>query len=253
MRPPPLTKGSPMKHGTSAVLMAMALVVVSCAGAAEPVIETEEQKTLYALGLAISSNLKNIDLTEDEWAVVQAGMTDGILGKEPKVILETYGPKIDGMMRARVAAWTEKEKEAGAAFLAEQAAAEGAQKSETGMVYVELSPGTGDAPTASDTVKVHYHGTLRDGEVFDSSREREPVSFPLSGVVPCFSEGIQKMKVGGKGKLICPPELAYGDRGAPPGIPPGATLVFEVELLEIVSPATKPPAIELQQSESPAP
>jgi FKBP-type peptidyl-prolyl cis-trans isomerase len=233
--------------------MMVALLAVSCANAAEPVLETEEQKTLYALGLAITSNLKNISLTEDEWAIVQAGMTDGVLGNDPKVSLETYGPKIDGMMRSRVAAWTEKEKEAGTAFLAEQAAAEGAEKSETGMVYLETSPGTGSAPTASDTVKVHYHGTLRDGEVFDSSKDREPVSFPLNGVVPCFSEGIQKMKVGGKSKLICPPELAYGDRGAPPGIPPGATLVFEVELLEIVAPATEPPAIELQQSETPAP
>jgi FKBP-type peptidyl-prolyl cis-trans isomerase len=233
--------------------MVLVLLAVSCASAAEPALETEEQKTLYALGLAISSNLKTINLTEDEWAVVQAGMTDGVLGNEPKIELEVYGPKIDGMMRARIAAATEKEKEAGAAFLAEQTAAEGAVKSETGMVYFEISPGTGDAPSASDTVKVHYHGTLRDGTVFDSSREREPVSFPLSGVVPCFSEGIQKMKVGGKSKLICPPELAYGDRGAPPGIPPGATLVFEVELLEIVEPMTEPPEIELQQSESPAP
>jgi FKBP-type peptidyl-prolyl cis-trans isomerase FkpA len=242
-----------MKHGTSAVLIVIALMAASCADAAEPVLETEEQKTLYALGLAISSNLKNIDLTPEEWAIVQAGMTDGVLGNEEKVALETYGPKIEGMMRQRVAAWTEKEKGAGEAFLAEQAAAEGAVKSETGMIYFETAAGTGDAPTASDTVKVHYHGTLRDGNVFDSSREREPVSFPLSGVVPCFSEGIQRMKVGGKSKLICPPELAYGDRGAPPGIPPGATLVFEVELLEIVAPATEPPAIELQQSETPAP
>jgi FKBP-type peptidyl-prolyl cis-trans isomerase len=233
--------------------MVAALLALSCASAAEPVLETEEQKTLYALGLAITSNLKNISLTEDEWAVVQAGMTDGVLGNEPKVSLEAYGPKIDGMIRARVAAWTDKEKEAGAAFLAEQAAAEGAQKSESGMVYFESAAGDGSSPTSTDTVKVHYHGTLRDGSIFDSSRDREPVSFPLSGVVPCFSEGIMKMKVGGKSKLVCPPELAYGDRGAPPGIPPGATLVFEVELLEIVAPATAPPAVELNQSESPAP
>jgi FKBP-type peptidyl-prolyl cis-trans isomerase FkpA len=241
-----------MKHGTSSVLMVLALLAASCANAAEPVLETEEQKTLYALGLAISSNLKNINLTPDEWAIVQAGMTDSILGNELKVSLETYGPKIDGMLRARVTAWTEKEKEAGVDFLAEQAAAEGAEKLESGMVYFEVAPGSGDAPAATDTVKVHYHGTLRDGEVFDSSREREPVSFPLSGVVPCFSEGIQKMKVGGKSKLICPPDLAYGDRGAPPKIPPGATLVFEVELIEIAQQAAPASPAELQL-ETPTP
>ena len=109
-----------MKHRTPTVLIAIALLAASCASAAEPVLETEEQKTLYALGLAISSNLRNINLTPDEWTIVQAGLTDGVLGNEEKVSLETYGPKIDGMLRARVAAWTEKEKEAGAAFITEQ-------------------------------------------------------------------------------------------------------------------------------------
>jgi FKBP-type peptidyl-prolyl cis-trans isomerase len=82
---------------------------------------------------------------------------------------------------------------------------------------------------------VHYHGTLTNGKVFDSSVERkEPATFPLNGVIPCWTEGVQKMKVGGKSKLVCPSELAYGERGAPPDIGPGATLVFDVELLEIV-------------------
>jgi FKBP-type peptidyl-prolyl cis-trans isomerase FkpA len=102
------------------------------------------------------------------------------------------------------------------------------------MVYIPVAAGTGASPKATDTVNVHYHGTLRDGSVFDSSVDRgEPISFPLNGVIPCWTEGLQKMKVGGKAKLVCPSDIAYGDGGRPPQIPGGATLVFEVELLEV--------------------
>lgn len=90
-------------------------------------------------------------------------------------------------------------------------------------------------PTAADTVKVHYHGTLIDGSVFDSSVDRDiPATFPMNGVIKCWTEGLQKIKVGGKARLVCPADVAYGDRGSPPKIKPGSTLVFEVELLEIV-------------------
>jgi FKBP-type peptidyl-prolyl cis-trans isomerase FkpA/FKBP-type peptidyl-prolyl cis-trans isomerase FklB len=104
-----------------------------------------------------------------------------------------------------------------------------------------VKAGSGAAPKATDTVKVHYKGTLRDGSVFDSSIERgQPATFPLNRVVPCWTEGLQKMKIGGKAKLACPSNLAYGDRGAPPKIKPGAALLFEVELLSIESPAASP-------------
>jgi len=101
-------------------------------------------------------------------------------------------------------------------------------------VYTVIKEGAGASPKATDNLKVHYHGTLPDGKVFDSSVERkEPASFPLNGVIPCWTEGVQLMKVGGKSKLICPSQIAYGDRGSPPQIKPGATLIFEVELLDI--------------------
>jgi FKBP-type peptidyl-prolyl cis-trans isomerase FkpA len=122
----------------------------------------------------------------------------------------------------------------GQAYLDKAAAEPGAVKTASGLVYRELRAGTGASPTASDTVKVNYRGTLVDGTEFDSSYKRnEPISFPLNGVIPCWTEGVQKMKVGGKSQLVCPSSIAYEDRGSPPVIPGGATLIFEVELLGI--------------------
>ena len=119
------------------------------------------------------------------------------------------------------------------AFLDKAAAEPGAQKTASGLIYRELTPGTGASPKATDTVKVHYRGTLVDGTEFDSSYKRnEPAQFGLNGVIPCWTEGVQKMKTGGKAMLICPSNLAYGDQGRP-SIPGGATLIFEIELLEI--------------------
>ncbi|MBZ5632498.1 MAG: FKBP-type peptidyl-prolyl cis-trans isomerase [Acidobacteriia bacterium] len=121
------------------------------------------------------------------------------------------------------------------AYLEKAAAEPGAQKTSSGLVYRELKPGTGASPKATDTVRVHYRGTLIDGKEFDSSYARnEPAEFPLNMVIPAWTEGVQKMKVGGKSHLVCPAEIAYGQRGAPPVIPPGATLIFEVELLGIL-------------------
>ena len=112
---------------------------------------------------------------------------------------------------------------------------QGAVVTPTGLVYRSLKDGEGASPTAADTVKVHYRGTLPDGKEFDSSYKRNaPAQFPLGGVIKCWTEGVQKMKVGGKAKLTCPASIAYGERGAGGGlIPPNATLLFEVELLEI--------------------
>ncbi len=110
----------------------------------------------------------------------------------------------------------------------------GATVTPSGLVYRSLKDGTGASPTATDKVKVHYRGTFLDGKEFDSSYKRnEPIEFPLNGVIKCWTEGVQKMKVGGKAKLTCPPAIAYGERGAGGVIPANATLQFEVELLGI--------------------
>ncbi|MBI3604003.1 MAG: FKBP-type peptidyl-prolyl cis-trans isomerase [Nitrospirae bacterium] len=219
-----------------------ALTIALCLGAtavpataADPT--TEDQKTFYALGLAMSQNLGGFALTEAEFEFVKAGLSDGILKRQQKVDLQIYGPRIQQLKQARMAAGAGAEKKVGAAFLAKAASEPGATKGETGYVIKTIKPGTGASPKASDSVKVHYHGTLIDGTVFDSSIQRnEPATFPLGDVIPCWTQAVQKMKVGGKSRLVCPSDLAYGDRGAPPQIKPGATLVFEVELLEIVKP-----------------
>ncbi len=125
--------------------------------------------------------------------------------------------------------------EAGRKYLEKAAATKGAVKTPSGAVVITLKAGAGVQPTRSSVVKVHYTGKLIDGKVFDSSVQRgAPATFPLSGVIPCWTEGVQKMKVGGKARLVCPPETAYGAEGAPGAVPPNAVLDFEVELLAIV-------------------
>lgn len=196
---------------------------------------TENDKTFYALGLAISQNLAVFGLSAAELEMVKTGLSDGVQGKPAQVDLRAYGPKIQEIQRSRGAAAAAQEKKAGETVIAKAAAEKGAVKTAAGAVVIPLKVGTGPAPSATDKVKVHYHGTLTDGTVFDSSVQRgEPITFPLDGVIRCWTEGVQQMKVGGKARLVCPPDTAYGDRGAPPRIRPGATLVFEVELLEIV-------------------
>jgi FKBP-type peptidyl-prolyl cis-trans isomerase len=218
------------------------LAVVACspteppapaASAQDAQLQTDQDKTLYAIGLAIGQNVRDFRLTESEVDFVALGLKDAVLGNEPKAALDVYGPRIQGLMQERMQAVAAAEKQASDAWVAEQAALPGAQRSGTGVVVIAITEGTGPNPTADSTVRVHYHGTLRDGSVFDSSVQRgEPISFSLSGVISCWTEGVQKIKVGGKSKLVCPSDTAYGDQGSGE-IPGGAALAFEVELLAI--------------------
>jgi FKBP-type peptidyl-prolyl cis-trans isomerase FkpA/FKBP-type peptidyl-prolyl cis-trans isomerase FklB len=214
-----------------------ALLCVGFVGtrAAAAELTEDEQKTLYALGVAISQSLGDFELTESELEIVQSGIFDGVLKRTPKVDMQTFGPKLQPWVQTRTAAIADREKTAGAAFLANAIAEPGAKITESGAIVTPLTEGSGPTPTAADTVKVHYEGTLMDGTVFDSSVKRgEPATFPLAKVIKCWTEGVQQIKVGGKSRLVCPANIAYGDRGSPPLIKPGATLIFEVELLEIV-------------------
>lgn len=214
---------------------ALVLVALITSPGAAQELKTDDDKALYAIGLTLSDRLAPFGLSAAELEIVKAGLTDGVLGRERKVDPRAHMSRIQQLRQARAAVVAAAEKKAGQAFLARAATEPGARKTESGLVVTTLTPGTGPAPGPTDKVKVHYHGTLSDGSVFDSSVQRgQPATFPLNGVIRCWTEGLQLMKVGGKSRLVCPAEIAYGDRGAPPRIKPGATLIFEVELLEIV-------------------
>ena len=210
------------------------------AAADEPKVETEEQKTLYALGLTINRSLSPLNLSPSELELVEAGLADGGLHKTPKVDLATYGPKIKQLQEARAAAVAAAEKKTSQAVVDRAAREPGATKTASGLIMIPVTPGSGASPQATDTVTVNYEGRLTDGTVFDSSMQRGgPATLPLNGVIKCWTEALQLVKVGGKSRLVCPADLAYGDQGWPPLIKPGATLVFEVELLGIAQPSAQ--------------
>lgn len=194
---------------------------------------TDEQKSIYAVGLLMNRTLKQFDLSPDELSLVLRALADGAAGT-PAVDLKEWGPQIEVLAEARHGRVVAREKAAAAAFLNEAATEIAAIRTPSGLVYRDMSLGAGPSPGPRDTVRVHYRGTLIDGTVFDSSYDRnEPVAFRLGEVVPCWTEGVQRMKVGGKARFVCPSDLAYGDAGSP-GIPGGAALVFDVELIGII-------------------
>jgi FKBP-type peptidyl-prolyl cis-trans isomerase len=198
--------------------------------------EPSEHEELYALGAWLGGNLAGVKIVEQDLVHIQAGLEDALLGRPLRAKPREIGEHVQKLLRDRRAATAAEEKRAGAPLLAEAKQQPGARRTPNGVVYQSLAEGQGASPRLTDRVKVQYEGKLRDGTIFDSSYERgKPAVFSMTGVVPCWSEALQLMKPGGKARLTCASDLAYGDRGLPGRILPGATLRFEIELLEVVS------------------
>jgi len=210
--------------------------------AAAPALKTIEDQASYAIGLDIGRGMVAEKLALNPDLVIR-GILDGMKKAKPLMTDEEIKTAMTKFTESRQAKMAEEAKSAGAknlkdgeTFLTANKAKPNVKTTESGLQYEVLKSGTGASPKATDVVKVHYHGTLIDGKVFDSSVERkEPAEFPVNRVIPGWTEALQKMKVGDKWKIVLPSKLAYGERGTPGGpIPPNAVLVFEVELLDIV-------------------
>jgi len=232
------------------LMIALFIVLLAVpAWSAQP--QTEDQKTLYALGVILTRQLAVFNLSAEEYEFVKQGLTDAVAGKTLAADPEAFTQNINALAQTRIQAAAQKQKDLSKPYLEKAAAEKGAQKTASGLIYTEITAGTGAQPKPTDVVKAHYVGTLIDGKEFDSSVKRgQPAEFLLGQVIPCWTEGVTMMKVGGKAKLVCPSDLAYGDQGRPPVIPSGATLVFEVELLEVKAPAA--PAAPAAATKTPA-
>jgi FKBP-type peptidyl-prolyl cis-trans isomerase FkpA len=219
------------------IYLVLAVLVLSCKSSdpSSTKIGSEEDKIFYSMGFMFGGNLSRLNLSDVELAALTKGLYDAAKNKKAEVEPAEYQAKIQQMFTDRMMKVTESQKKQGADYIEKFLKEAGAQKTASGLAYKISEPGTGATPTAEDTVEVHYHGTLLDGTVFDSSKERgQTISFPLNRVIKGWTEGLQLIKEGGKVKLVIPADLAYGDMGAPPKIPGGATLIFDVELVKIV-------------------
>jgi FKBP-type peptidyl-prolyl cis-trans isomerase FklB len=224
----------------SILLPVLALgAIVSLHAAQGPDMNDPKSKSSYALGVDIANNLKRSGLDLDG-ASVAAGLADGIGGKSKltdEQVMQTLSALRDEMSakaQARAASAGQENQKKGEEFMASNAKKEGVKATASGLQYKVLTAGKGKTPKATDTVKVHYHGTLIDGTVFDSSVQRnEPIEFPVNGVIQGWQEALQMMKEGDKWQIVIPARLAYGDRGAGQDIGPGSTLVFDVELIQV--------------------
>ena len=220
-----------MKSVCLALVLVLSLAPATRAVAGE--LETRDEKILYALGLSLSQSLRDFRLSDRELEALKQGLTDGTTGRPAKLALHVWKRRVEGLRQERIEQARQETRARGKAFVAEAASKPGAVRKPSGLIYTEVQPGSGPQPRKDDRVVVNYHGTRPDGSIFDTTRGKEPASFGLDEVIACWTEAVQLMKVGGKSKLVCPANLAYGDSGMPPLIAPGEALAFEIELLEL--------------------
>jgi FKBP-type peptidyl-prolyl cis-trans isomerase FkpA len=230
---PPATGSAPASNATTTA----AAAPKAHAAAAQTVAPmVGDRKALYTLGVLLSRNLDSFALTDAEFVTVRQGFIDGYHHKPETKDAEASIPQVQALQHTRSL-------QIASAYLDKAAKSPGATTSATGLIYIPVVAGTGASPLGSDRVKVKYEGRLADGTVFDSSAQHGgSATFPVTGVIACWTEALQRMKVGGKSRIVCPSQIAYGDRGAPPRIRPGSVLEFDIELLEIEPAATAAPA-----------
>jgi FKBP-type peptidyl-prolyl cis-trans isomerase len=209
----------------------------------------EDQKTIYAMGRLAAEQLDAFAFNEAEREQFVNGVRDQLEKKGDAVKPEDYAQRINALTQSRLAILATNERKKGEAFVVKAAAETGAEKLPSGMIFTELQPGTGPSPKPMDGVRAQLKLSDVDGNVIENSMERgQPVNLIVGSVIPCLSQGLQKMKAGGKAKFVCPAEIAYGNQ-APSKIKPGQTLVFEVELLEVVPDAAKQAAAQQGQGQ----
>jgi FKBP-type peptidyl-prolyl cis-trans isomerase FkpA len=192
-----------------------------------------DEDALYAMGAILGSKINSYGLSKKELQTVERGFADAAANRKLRLAdpdLEEWGSKVEAFLSRKGSPRLTAEKDKGRKVAQQAAKENGAQTLPSGVVVVTEREGNGARPAATDKVRVKYEGKLIDGKSFDSS---ESVEFPLNQVIPCWTQGVQQIKVGGKARLVCPSDTAYGDQGRPPQIPPGATLVFTVELLAV--------------------
>ena len=219
------------------LLLTASVLITSCSktGTESVELKTEDEKSFYTIGFSWGEKLKGLNINDREFKALMKGAATSVDGKKSEVDLKMYSAKINTMATARSEASSNKEKESGKKFIADYLKKHStAKQTASGLVFDIMKQGSGKTPAATDTVEVHYHGTLTNGAIFDSSVKRgKKITFPLNRVIKGWTEGLQLVKEGGKIKLIIPSDLAYGNAGAPPSIPGGATLIFEVELFKV--------------------
>ena len=231
---PAVVKATPLKAVAAKPVTTTKAAVSKTATVATVVLKTTKDSASYALGFRVAQSMKGQGLQDINMALFDKGFSAGVIAKSiiPDSLLDVCIKKYqDNMSQEKITF----NKAVGKAFLEENAKKPGVVKMTNGMQYEVMVAGTGSVkPTLSNKVKCHYHGTLIDGSIFDSSVQRgEPITFPLNGVIKGWQDAVQLMTVGSKWKLFIPSELGYGDRSAGPFIGPGMTLIFEVELLGI--------------------